>query len=149
MQGFMSGGTSMRWSRRTSFTSFKAVLLGSALVFPLALSAEAMSLKDAVSQAMATNPDIGIVTSNREAVDQELRQARGLYLPQIDVAAGAGIATYNDTTSRAGPGGDTEETFRRESSITLQQRLFDGFEAGATVEREMARVESAASRVME
>jgi adhesin transport system outer membrane protein len=125
------------------------VLLGSALVFPLALSAEAMSLKDAVSQAIATNPDIGIVASNREAVDQELRQARGLYLPQIDVAAGAGIATYNDTTSRAGPGGDTEETFRRESSITLQQRLFDGFEAGATVEREMARVESAASRVME
>jgi len=115
----------------------------------MAMSAQAMSLTDAVSQAIATNPDIGIVASNREAVDQELRQARGLYLPQIDVAAGAGLATYNDQTSRAGNGGDTEETFRRESSITLQQRLFDGFEAGATVEREMARVESAASRVME
>src|SRR3546814_11368472 len=52
------------------------------------------------------------------------------------------------STSRAS-GGDTAETVRRESSITLQQRLFDGFEAGATVEREMARVESAASRVLE
>lgn len=129
-------------------THFKAVLLGTALAFPLALSANAMTLQEAVQQAIATNPDIGIVASNREAVDQELRQARGLYLPQIDVAAGVGLGTFNDSTSRAS-GGDTEETVRRESSITLQQRLFDGFEAGATVEREMARVESAASRVME
>src|SRR3546814_7189127 len=52
------------------------------------------------------------------------------------------------STSRSS-GGDTAETVRRESSITLQQRLFDGFEAGATVEREMERVESAANRVME
>src|SRR3546814_12143795 len=65
-----------------------------------------------------------------------------------DVAAGIGLGTFNDSTSRAS-GGDTAETVRRESSITLQQRLFDGFEAGATVEREMARVESAANRVME
>lgn len=148
MQSFMSGEASMRWSRSTSMTHIKAALLGSALAFPLALSANAMTLQEAVQQAIATNPDIGIVASNREAVDQELRQARGLYLPQIDAAAGAGLAAYNDTTSRA-TGGDYEETFRRESSITLQQRLFDGFEAGATVEREMARVESAANRVME
>ncbi|HEY9536789.1 MAG TPA: TolC family outer membrane protein [Kiloniellaceae bacterium] len=107
-----------------------------------------MTLQEAVQQAIATNPDIGIVASNREAVDQELRQARGLYLPQIDVAAGVGLGTFNDSTSRSS-GGDTAETVRRESSITLQQRLFDGFEAGATVEREMARVESAANRVME
>lgn len=148
MQGFMSGEASMRWSRSTSLTHFKAVLLGTALAVPMVASANAMSLQEAVQQAIATNPDIGIVASNREAVDQELRQARGLYLPQIDVAAGVGVASYNDFTSRSS-GGDTEETFRRESSITLQQRLFDGFEAGATVEREMARVESAASRVLE
>jgi len=148
MQGFMSGEASMRWSRSTSLTHFKAVLLGTVLAVPMAASANAMSLQEAVQQSIATNPDIGIVASNREAVDQELRQARGLYLPQIDVAAGVGVAAYNDFTSRAS-GGDYEETFRRESSITLQQRLFDGFEAGATVEREMARVESAASRVLE
>ncbi|MEQ8355946.1 MAG: TolC family outer membrane protein [Kiloniellaceae bacterium] len=138
----------MCWSRRTSFTSFKAVLLGGALVLPMAVSANAMTLQEAVQQSIATNPDIGIVASNREAVDQELRQARGLYLPQIDVAAGIGVEAFNDSTSRSS-GGDTEETVRQESSITLQQRIFDGFEAGATVEREMARVESAASRVLE
>jgi len=149
MQGFMPGEASMRWSRKKSITHFKAVLLGSALAFPLALSANAMTLQEAIQQAIATNPDIGIVASNREAVDQELRQARGLYLPQIDVAAGIGIEKFNDVTSRATRGGDSERTTRQESSVTLQQRIFDGFEAGATVEREMARVESAANRVME
>ena len=148
MQGFMSGETSMRWSRSTSVTHVKAALLGTALAFPLALSANAMTLQEAVQQAIATNPDLCIVVSNREAVDQELRQARGLYLPKIGAAAGIGVEAFNDTTSRA-DGGDYEETVRRESSITLQQRLFDGFEAGATVEREMARVESAANRVLE
>ena len=149
MQGFKSGEASMRWSRSVSLTSFKAALLGGAMAFPLAISANAMSLQEAVEQAIATNPDIGVVASNREAVDQELRQARGLYLPQIDFAAGIGIENFNDSTSRANNNGGTETTNRRETSLTLQQRLFDGFEAGATVEREQARVESAANRVFE
>src|SRR3546814_6678646 len=97
MQGFMSGEASMRWYRSTSVTHFKAVLLVSALAFPLAVSAHAMTLQEAVQQAIDTNPEIGIVASNREAVDQELRQARGLYLPQIDVAAGVGLGPFNRT----------------------------------------------------
>ncbi|HIC81881.1 MAG TPA: hypothetical protein EYH07_10080 [Kiloniellaceae bacterium] len=149
MQGFKSGEASMRWSRSVSLTSFKAALLGGAMAFPLAMSAHAMSLTEAVEQAIATNPDIGVVASNREAVDQELRQARGLYLPQIDLAAGIGVENFDDSTSRANNSGGTETTRRQETSLTLQQRLFDGFEAGATVEREQARVESAANRVYE
>src|SRR3546814_13428166 len=98
MQGFMSGEASMRWYRSTSVTHFKAVLLGSALAFPLAVSAHAMTLQEAVQQAIATNPDIGIVASNREAVDQELRQARGLSLPHIDVPSGARPDTFHTPT---------------------------------------------------
>lgn len=148
MRDFKSGEASMSWSSKTSIGLFKATLLGSALALPMAMSANAMTLQDAVQQAISTNPDIGVVASNREAVDQELRQARGLYLPQIDLAAGLGVEAFNDSTSRT-TGGDVTQTKRQETSLTLQQRLFDGFEAGATVEREMARVESAASRVLE
>lgn len=149
MQCFESGETSMRWSRRTSINTLKAALLAGALTFPLALPASAMSLQEAVAQAIATNPDIGIVASNREAVDQELRQARGLYLPQIDFAAGLGLQSFNDSVSRADGTDDTQNNLGQETSVTLQQRIFDGFEAGATVEREQARVESAANRVLE
>src|SRR3546814_11516633 len=99
MQGFMSGEASMRWSRRTSMTQFKAVLLGTALAFPLAFSANAMTLQEAVKQEISTNPDIGIVASTREAVDQELRKARGLHFPLIGVDAGHGMGTFNDQTT--------------------------------------------------
>ena len=54
----------------------------------------------------------------------------------------------NDRTTRAAGGGSLRLT-RREASITLQQRIFDGFEANSTIDREQARVESAANRVHE
>ncbi len=113
-------------------------------------AAEAMGLKEAIQLAISTNPDIGIVASNREAVDEELRQARGLYLPQIDLAAGIGRERTNDRVTRSdGIGGDASTLTRQETSLTLQQRIFDGFESDSTVRREKARVESAAQRVAE
>lgn len=138
----------MRRSKSLIGSSFKSFLLASAVLLPFVSEAQAISLKDAVANAISTNPDIGIVASNREAVDQELRQARGLYLPQIDVAAGYGLENLNNRTTRLG-GDDSSTQNRRESSITLQQRIFDGFDADSTVAREKARVESAAERVRE
>ncbi len=138
----------MRRSKGVLGHNLKAVLLAGVVLLPFVSSAQAISLKDAVANALSTNPDIGIVASNREAVDQELRQARGLYLPQIDVAAGFGVENLNNRTSRLG-GNDSSTQNRRESSITLQQRIFDGFDADSTVAREKARVESAAERVRE
>ena len=129
---------------------FRAVLLASVFAFPGAYAAQALSLTEAVDHAVSTNPDIGIVASNREAVDEELRQARGLWLPQIDAAAGIGKERTNDRTTRADVNNrDALTLTRQEASLTLQQRIFDGFEANSTIEREKSRVESAARRVEE
>lgn len=140
----------MDWSHGRLAYHFRAALLGTALVIPGAVAAEAMGLKEAVQLALSTNPDIGIVASNREAVDEELRQARGLYLPQIDIAAGIGRERTNDRATRARPGSSDGLTLtRQEASVTLQQRVFDGYETDSTVRREKARVDSAAKRVAE
>ena len=140
----------MRWPHGRLTYHFRAMLLGTALVIPGAFAAEAMGLKEAIQLAISTNPDIGIVASNREAVDEELRQARGLYLPQIDIAAGIGKERTNDRASRARPNNsDAANLTRQEASVTLQQRIFDGFETDSTVRREKARVQSAAKRVAE
>ncbi len=56
---------------RTPFC-VKAALLGTALLFPGTMAAQAVSLNEAIELAISTNPDIGIVASNREAVDEEL-----------------------------------------------------------------------------
>jgi adhesin transport system outer membrane protein len=140
----------MRWSQEKLTHHFRAVLLGTVLSVSAMTAAEAMSMKEAIQQAISNNPDIGIVASNREAVDEELKQARGLYLPQIDLAAGLGKERTNDRATRSdGIGGDALTLTRQEASLTLQQRVFDGFESDSTVRREKARVESAAQRVAE
>ncbi len=128
----------------------KGALLASVFSFPALSSAQALTLNEAVEQALSSNPDIGIVASNREAVDEELRQARGLWLPQIDIAAGIGKERTNDRTTRADPNNrDALTLTRQEASLTIQQRIFDGFEANSTIDREKSRVESAARRVEE
>ena len=127
----------------------KAALLGAALVLPGSLTAQAVSITEAIELALSTNPNIGIVASNREAVDEELKQARGLWLPQIDLALGIGRERTNDRTTRAVANSQALTLTREEASITLQQRIFDGFEANSTIAREKARVESAANRVHE
>ncbi len=122
--------------------------MGSVFAAASLAGAQATSLEDAVRISLATNPDIGVVAHNREAVDEELRQARGLYLPQIDGAAGIGREQHDDETTRANNNDDRWLT-REEASVALIQRLFTGFETDNTVRRDKARVESAASRVFE
>jgi len=104
------------------------------------------NVNEAVQIAIETNPSIGIVTQNREMINEELRQARGLYLPQVDMVAGIGPEWTNDSTTRAS-GRGTEDLTRTETRMTLQQRLFDGFEADSEVEKQQARIESAAHRI--
>ena len=134
--------------RRSFRTGLRNTLLGSVFLVTGVVAVHATSLEDAVRISLTTNPDIGIVASNREAVDQELRQARGLYLPQIDGAAGIGREQHDDITTR-NQNNDDRWLTREEASATLIQRLFTGFETEQTVARDKARVESAASRVFE
>ena len=49
-----------------------------------------ISLKKSVSVALDSNPDIGQAIENREAHEFELRQAKGLLLPSLDLEASAG-----------------------------------------------------------
>jgi outer membrane protein, adhesin transport system len=61
---------------------FRARLLLASASFLLATQAvDAGSIRDTVQATLDSNPEIGIVKSNRHAVDQELRQARAGYYP--------------------------------------------------------------------
>ena len=134
-----------RAARVTSFVA--AGLIGGAVALP----AGATTMVDAMRMAISHSPEIGNVAHNREAIEHELRQARGLYLPQLDVAAGIGKERTRDVNTRGNPNdanGSLTLT-RQESSLTVQQRVFDGFEVDSTVAREKARVLSAARRVFE
>ncbi|MCB9947625.1 MAG: TolC family outer membrane protein [Rhodospirillaceae bacterium] len=102
---------------------------------------------EAVAYAISTNPEVLEAVANRSAIDFELRQARGLYLPQVDFEGSVGPGW------RDGPGPDDRDDHtwlvRREVAVTVQQMVFDGFAADSEVERQASRVDAAAARVLE
>ena len=53
-------------------------------------SAHAMSLLEAVRIAVHSNPEIGEAIANREAIEFELEQGRGLFRPRVDLEARIG-----------------------------------------------------------
>ncbi len=111
-------------------------------------AAHAQSMTDVVRLTVENNPQIGVVSANRKAVEQELDQARGLYLPQVDVVTGIGPEHTNSNFTRGNTGG-SEDLIRSDARISVTQRVFTGFETTNEVNRQKARVASAANRVYE
>jgi adhesin transport system outer membrane protein len=132
---------------------FRGILLATAAagltvaIDGAAAPTSAMSLQEAVSISVSTNPKVGQVSNDRRAIDQELRQGRALYYPQIDLRAATGVEHFDNATTDANHGAKT--LWRKESSLTLSQLIFDGFFADSEVERQTSRVKSAAYRVQE
>jgi len=109
-----------------------------------------MSLAEAVSLGVMTNPEYGVVAATRRATDEELNQAKALYLPSIDFSGDTGYELTENNATRNRANGDDEETlFRYEAGLTLTQMLFDGFETKYENERQKNRVQSSAHRVRE
>src|SRR5260370_15452751 len=112
-----------------------------------------MSLREAVSIALISNPQIGQAIQNRESIEFELRQARGLYLPRIDAEAAAGFQRYNRSSasvSNAFGSGNLKDNFQpREIGVVATHTIFDGFATIAQIERQAARVDGGSYRVWE
>jgi len=123
------------------------------LGFVLAPDGRAVTLEEAVRAALKTNPDIGVVVENRRAVNQELSQARAGFLPTVDINGSSGHEYASNTTTRAREldGDDSRTTSLPLTTFgfTIRQLLFDGFDTLSQVERQEARVRSAARRVRE
>ena len=100
--------------------------------------------------AISTNPSVGQVSNDRRAIDQELRQGRALYYPQIDARLATGAQYSNNVTTNSDTHeGNSRTLWRKEAGLTLSQLIFDGFFAESEVERQTSRVKSAAYRVEE
>ncbi|WP_422370457.1 TolC family outer membrane protein [Hoeflea sp.] len=112
------------------------------------MPASALTLKEAVDEALKSNPEILQSVQNREAVEFELRQARGLYLPTLDLVASAGSRRL-DSPGRRRLGNDDDSLDAADVGLTFTQTLFDGGARRSEVERQAARVDGASFRVAE
>lgn len=129
----------------------RCLFLSSSFVFFMGAgisASHATTLEQAIQLAVETNPDIGVVARNKEAVEEELRQARGLYLPSVNMTAGIARETTSSASVRSTGDKDIDLT-ATDAQISLRQRVFDGFDANSRVEKEKARIKSAANRVYE
>jgi adhesin transport system outer membrane protein len=128
----------------------KLLLLSSvfAATSGLPLTAQALSLKEAVRVAIETNPEIGQAIANREATEWELQQALGLYAPRVDLEASVG-AQLLDTPSRRAAGIEDDPLYPAQVGFTATWDLLDGGFRDAEVDRQAARIDSASFRVLE
>ena len=60
----------------------------------------ATTIEESIQAALETNPEVGVVAADREAIEQELRQARAEYLPSIDLRGAAGPEYTDSPTTR-------------------------------------------------
>lgn len=125
-----------------------AVVLGASFPAMAQEKPTEMSLSQAVSVGVMTNPEYGRVAASRRATDEELNQAKALWRPSVDLRADGGFEITDSVTTRAN--GDDEDVFTRyDSQITLTQMLFDGWYTKYENRRQKNRVQSSAYRVKE
>ncbi len=113
-----------------------------------ASTSSALTLKEAIATALHSNPEIGQAIENREAIEFELRQARGLYLPSVDLEASTGVRRLDNTSRRAL---DIEDDTLNEASVdvVVTQKLLDFGGRRAEVDRQASRVDGASFRVLD
>lgn len=99
-------------------------------------TSSAETLKEAVEEAISTNPNIRSTAFNRLGRDQEVRQAKSGYFPKIDVVFGAGKDFVEKPID--------DELSPVEASLSLRQNVFAGLSTQNEVKRQKARVRSQA-----
>ncbi|MCB1462761.1 MAG: TolC family outer membrane protein [Nitratireductor sp.] len=106
-----------------------------------------MSLKEAVSQAVTSNPRVEAARASHRATEYVLDQAKGRFLPEIDLRAEYGKQKI-DRPEGLGP--DVNNIWRnpRQVTVSFKQVLFDGFDRAYDLYRSQARVSSASYKIL-
>ena len=110
--------------------------------------AQGETLRQVVETTVTTHPRVLAADAQRRAIAHEVSQARGGYLPTLDLNLAGGRERTDSPQSRV-LGTDSETLGRRESGIVLSQKLFDGMATSSEVERQTARLNVATSRLAE
>ncbi|HOV05173.1 MAG TPA: TolC family outer membrane protein [Kaistiaceae bacterium] len=123
-------------------------LLSVAVYVGIVSDAQAMTIEEAIRLAVSTNPIVAEAAANRRATDHELQQARGSFLPRLDLKASVGPEMFDRPGSFL-PQNNRKWRTGKEVTLSVRQILFDGFSSVNSVYRSQARVDAAALRVLE
>ncbi|QCB53351.1 agglutination protein [Sphingopyxis sp. PAMC25046] len=116
--------------------------------FAASAAAEPTSMQNVMAVAIDSNPQIHQAEMNKQAIEFELEQAKGLYLPRVTLELSAGVRRLENATRRA-LGIANEELYPLEAGIRAEQTLIDFGRRRGEKLRQAARVDGAALRVVE
>ncbi|HSX90807.1 MAG TPA: TolC family outer membrane protein [Pseudomonas sp.] len=117
------------------------------LVLAVSLTAQGQTLNEAMQSALEVHPEVRAGINARLSVEEQMNAAKGGYLPQVDLLAGYG-REHTDSPGTRGLDHNTETLNRGESSLRLQQMLFDGFATSSEVGRQRATVNARAYELL-
>jgi adhesin transport system outer membrane protein len=124
------------------------LLIGSSTAAIAQDSGQAISLRQAVEVAMASNPEILQAQYNKEAIEFERKQAQGLYAPRIDVEGSAGVRRLENATRRS-LGIANSELYPLEANVRADWTIADFGRRRGELLRQASRVDGASLRVLE
>ena len=108
----------------------------------------AMTLTEAIQSTIDNHPEVHAGTNSRLSADEELKIAKGGYLPTVDMLASYGREHTDNPSTRILGNHNTETLDARTAELRLRQMVFDGFYTPNEVARNEAVVNSRAYRLL-
>lgn len=128
---------------RTHTSLWSAMLLAIA-----STQVHAMTLSEAIQSTLDNHPEVRAAVNSRLSSDEDVKFARGGYLPTVDLLVGYGRENTDSPSTRALGDHNTETLNYRDAELRLRQMLFDGFNTPNEVDRTEAVVSSRAYRLL-
>jgi outer membrane protein, adhesin transport system len=123
--------------------------LWSAMLLAIASTqVHAMTLSEAIQSTLDNHPEVRAAVNSRLSSDEDVKFARGGYLPTVDLLVGYGRENTDSPSTRALGDHNTETLNYRDAELRLRQMLFDGFNTPNEVDRTEAVVSSRAYRLL-
>lgn len=116
----------MKWN------SFRVIPIALVVSFP----SYGQTLEQAVSTAIATNPNIKAAFNEFQSKVYDSEASAGAYLPSLDLDAGIGLEKIDPAS------GESTDLTRKEASLSLTQLLWDGSATLNDMDRTAADAES-------
>lgn len=124
----------------------KKVLMISAL---LCAALHAQDLKKTLQEVIDTNPDIIERAKNYNMTKEDLTAAKAGYLPKLDLSIGAGSENTKFSNNPSPTANYSANLSVYQSSLTLTQNIFNGFQTTYFVKEQNARRFAAAYSYLE
>jgi len=118
-----------------------------AVAFTLAFPAGATDLRHIVEYTLKTHPGVEASRADQRATGYQLQQSKGRLFPEINLRGDLGLQKVDKRSNQSSA--DNDKWFeRKEITVSVTQVLFDGWQRSYDIQRNSARLNASALRVL-